>query len=214
MSLVSIQLIPDETGFWRDLEVQPGNLAKSLAHTAVDDPIGANDGDSSTILAAQVDDGGRTSLKFPAPNLIGAANIQSIDHVDLHILVRRTNIGSGPPNWRPFIYDNIDGHLVDFVLGPLTTAYVDVLSTFTTNPLTSLAWDKDHFNARRIEFGVQREPEGLEQVIRVTQLYLEVWYNAAAWSSLPPATGSWTASSKATGTWITMETPSGTWTKA
>lgn len=212
MTLTSIKLLPDETGFYRDANVQPGNQDVSLSHTVVDDPIGSSDGDSS-FLGFLVDNL-RTSFKFPAPNLSGAANIQDIDHVDVHTIVRRTAIGTGPPNYRLFTYDNVSQQLNGGNLGTtLTTSYVDQIQTFATNPVTGLAWDKNHFNARRVEFGIFREPEGLEQAIRVTQFYIEIWYNPATWSSLPPATGSWSASPAGGGSWIRQETPSGSWTK-
>lgn len=212
MTLVSIKLLPDETGFYREANVQPGNMPVNQSHTVVDDPIGANDGDSS-FLGFTVDSI-RTSLKFPAPNLSGAANILDIDHVDVHLLGRRTAIGTGPPNYRLFVYDNGSQLLYDHGLAlALTTSYADYKTTFTTNPLSGSAWDKNHFNARRIEFGMFREPEGFEQAIRFTQVYIEIWYNPATWSTQPPATGSWGASPTGSGTWITAEHPGGSWTK-
>lgn len=215
-TIVDLSLFCRSTGFYRDVMAVQDGIEQPIdnAHLTVDDLPTGPDGDDSYVQFV-AGDGSRVTFGFLPPSTIGAANIASIDRLEIYINARRTPAGAGTPKYRPFVYNNFTGGIADFssIIQP-TTSYATTVHTVTTNPLTGLAWAVEDFEHQRIELGVTRVPVSGQPAIRVSQFYALLWYNPLEWTIQIKPTGEWSSVANGSGAWISMEAPSGSWTKS
>lgn len=142
----------------------------------VDDPVGANDGDTTydSAPAATTDPLDCTKAAFAIPN---GATIQSVEVV----VVAKMTAGTG--QIRPYILlAGIQGDPAGFT--NITTSYVAYTATWTTNPDTGLAWTEADVE------GTGPNPLGNRIIvfpgnlvggsIRVTQMYIAANYTLGA----------------------------------
>lgn len=216
MSIVSIPLIAISTGAYRDVTPVDNAIEQPIddAYRTVNDLLTGPD-DDSTYVQFNAGDGSRVTFGIPIPSTIGAANISTIDRLELYIRARRTPAGAGTPKYKAFIYNTSTGGIGEFgsTIEP-TTSYATTLHTAAINPLTGLPWALQDFELNLIQVGATRVPVSGQPAIRITQLYALLWYNPAEWTKQLKAVDGWTSQGSSTATWIPMEEPGGSWTIA
>lgn len=142
----------------------------------VDDPVGANDGDTTydSAPAGTTDplDFTRAAVAIP----IGA----TIDSVQVVVIAKMT---AGTGQLRPYIITNAAAQAGPAGFQNLTTSYASYTDTWTTNPETAVAWTKADVEGTSGNALVSRvlfyPGNILGGSIRVTQVYIAANYTTA-----------------------------------